>query len=181
MTIDSPSDSGEIDGGLVTAFVGLADALFAVDRDAGVVGVVERVIDAAQSIVPGADVVSAVLRGPDGRLDTVAERRGHVRRELAGHLVGLAPDDRLAELAEPELTARSPERECPPRSRRPVPPRPAPSTATRRAAPSGDAMLPASGRARPPAAAISSTTAAAWSGSTSFTTTAAPSAARAWA
>lgn len=72
MTIDSPSDSGEIDGGLVTAFVGLADALFAVDRDAGVVGVVERVIDAARSIVPGADVVSAVLRGPDGRLDTVA-------------------------------------------------------------------------------------------------------------
>jgi hypothetical protein len=72
MTIDSPSDSGEIDGGLATAFVGLADALFAVDRDAGVVGVVERVIDAARSIVPGADVVSAVLRGPDGRLDTVA-------------------------------------------------------------------------------------------------------------
>jgi len=72
MTIDSPSDSGEIDEGLSQPFIALADALFAVDRDAGVVGVVERVIDAAQSIVPGADVVSAVLRGPDGRLDTVA-------------------------------------------------------------------------------------------------------------
>jgi GAF domain-containing protein len=72
MTLDSPSESGEVDAGLSAPFIALADALFAVDRDAGVVGVVERVIDAAQSIVPGAEVVSAVLRGPDGRLDTVA-------------------------------------------------------------------------------------------------------------
>ncbi|GAA4886374.1 ANTAR domain-containing protein [Actinomycetospora straminea] len=71
MTLDSTSDSGPIDG-LAPAFVHLADALFAVPADSGVVGVVERVVDAARAIVPGADVVSVVLRNPDGRLDTVA-------------------------------------------------------------------------------------------------------------
>ena len=72
MTVDSTSESGEIDGGLAAAVVTLADSLFAVPQDSGVVGVVERVVEAAHAIVPGADVVSVVLRNPDGRLDTVA-------------------------------------------------------------------------------------------------------------
>jgi hypothetical protein len=72
MTLGSPSDSGETDTGLAQPFMDLADALLAVPLEAGVVGVVERVVAAAQAIVPGADVVSVVLRGPDGRLDTVA-------------------------------------------------------------------------------------------------------------
>ncbi|MDD7965250.1 ANTAR domain-containing protein [Actinomycetospora lemnae] len=72
MTLDSTSGSGAIDGRLAQAFVALADALFAVPAETGVVGIVERVVDAARAIVPGADVVSVVLRNPDGRLDTVA-------------------------------------------------------------------------------------------------------------
>jgi len=72
MTLDHPSDTDEIDTGLAGPFIELADALFAVPREAGVLGVVERVVEAAGAIVPGADVVSVVLRGPDGRLDTVA-------------------------------------------------------------------------------------------------------------
>lgn len=72
MTLDSTSESDDIDGGLAEAFVALADALFAVPHEAGVVGVVERVVDAARSVVPGADVVSVVLRNPEGKLDTVA-------------------------------------------------------------------------------------------------------------
>ncbi|GAA4900708.1 GAF domain-containing protein [Actinomycetospora succinea] len=72
MTVGSTSESGEIDGGVADAFVALADALFSVPQERGVVGVVERVIEAARAIVPGADVVSVVLRNPDGRLDTVA-------------------------------------------------------------------------------------------------------------
>jgi hypothetical protein len=71
MTVDSTSEPGAIDGGLVDAFVTLADSLFAVPAESGVVGVVERVVEAAHAIVPGADVVSVVLRNPDGRLDTV--------------------------------------------------------------------------------------------------------------
>lgn len=72
MTLRSTSESDQLDGGLAEAFVALADALFAVPHEAGVVGVVERVVDAAQAIVVGADVVSIVLRNPDGKLDTVA-------------------------------------------------------------------------------------------------------------
>lgn len=72
MSLSRPSDVGEVDSGLAGAFVELADALLDVPREAGVLGVVERVIEAARRIVPGADVVSVVLRGPDGQLDTVA-------------------------------------------------------------------------------------------------------------
>jgi GAF domain-containing protein len=72
MTLGSTSESGEISSALAAAFVDLADALFAVPAESGVVGVVERVVDAARAVVPGADVVSVVLRNPDGRLDTVA-------------------------------------------------------------------------------------------------------------
>jgi GAF domain-containing protein len=72
MPLDHPSDTDEIDGGLAGTFVELADAVFAVPRGQGVLGVVERVIEAAGTVVPGADVVSVVLRGPDGQLDTVS-------------------------------------------------------------------------------------------------------------
>lgn len=72
MTLDSTSESGAIDGDLAEAFVALADSLFAVPAESGVVGIVERVVEAAHAIVPGADVVSVVLRNPDGGLDTVA-------------------------------------------------------------------------------------------------------------
>jgi len=72
MTLDRPSDTDEIDTGLARPFIDLADALFTAPREAGVLGVVERVIGAAAAVVPGADVVSVVLRGPDGQLDTVA-------------------------------------------------------------------------------------------------------------
>jgi GAF domain-containing protein len=72
MTLGSTSESGEIESALTAAFVDLADALFGVPAASGVVGVVERVVDAARAVVPGADAVSVVLRNPDGRLDTVA-------------------------------------------------------------------------------------------------------------
>jgi hypothetical protein len=72
MTVDSTPESGEIEQGIADAFVTLADALFAVPDASGVVGVVERIVEAAHAVVPGADVVSVVLRNPDGRLDTVA-------------------------------------------------------------------------------------------------------------
>ncbi|GLZ47682.1 hypothetical protein Acsp06_38670 [Actinomycetospora sp. NBRC 106375] len=72
MTLDRTSEPDEIDSGLADAFVDLADALFNSPLEGGVVAVVERVMDAAHRVVPGADIVSVVLRGPDGRLDTVA-------------------------------------------------------------------------------------------------------------
>ena len=72
MPLDRPSDTDEIDSGLAGTFVELADALFAVPREKGVLGVVERVCEAANVVVPGADLVSVVLRGPGGGLDTVS-------------------------------------------------------------------------------------------------------------
>ena len=72
MTLDHSSEPDELDRGLADAFVDLADALFNAPLDRGVVAVVERVADAAHRVVPGADIVSVVLRGPDGGLDTVA-------------------------------------------------------------------------------------------------------------
>jgi GAF domain-containing protein len=96
MTVDRASESGEIDAGLGEAFVALADALFAVPHEAGVVGVVERVVEAARAVVPGADVVSVVLRGPEGGLDTVA----------SSHPVGQKADALQDELGEgPSHTA----------------------------------------------------------------------------
>jgi len=88
MPLDRPSDTDEIDSGLAGSFVELADALFSVPREQGVLGVVERVVEAANAVVPGADLVSVVLRGPDGGLDTVS----------ANH-----PDARAADALQDEL------------------------------------------------------------------------------
>ena len=65
------------DSRLAEQFVGLADALFRAS-DQGVLGVVERVVETAGALVPGADVVSVVLREPDGRYATV-----HANHEVA--------------------------------------------------------------------------------------------------
>ena len=94
MTLDATADSAE--SGLSAAFVALADALFVVPPSAGVAGVVERVVEAAGAVVPGADAVSVVLRSPDGRFETVASNH-----EAAEHA------DRLQEAEDegPSVTA----------------------------------------------------------------------------
>lgn len=70
MTLDADADPAE--SALAAPFMALADALLVVPASAGAVGVVERVVRTACQVVPGADVVSVVLRSPDGRFETVA-------------------------------------------------------------------------------------------------------------
>jgi GAF domain-containing protein len=69
MTLDDADPSGSA---LAAPFVALADALLVVPASAGAVGVVERVVQAACQVVPGAEVVSVVLRSPAGCFETVA-------------------------------------------------------------------------------------------------------------
>lgn len=69
---DDPDEGPDgIEGRLADHFVALADSLFAAAAD-GVIAVVDGVVRAATVIVPGADVVSVVLREPDDRLATVS-------------------------------------------------------------------------------------------------------------
>jgi GAF domain-containing protein len=60
-------------GPLVGEFVALAEALFAVPTETGVAGVLERIIHAAQVVVPGAELVSVTLRAADGGFSTPVE------------------------------------------------------------------------------------------------------------
>lgn len=68
---DPTEATDAIDERLAEHFVALADSLFTASTD-GVLAVVERVVGAACAIVPGADLVSVVLREDDGGLATVA-------------------------------------------------------------------------------------------------------------
>ncbi len=95
--------------GLSAPFVALADALFAVAPERGVAGVIERVVEAACAIVPGADVVSVVMRGSDERFSTVAhnhpsaERADRMQDELdegPSHTAALASGLGVAQSAE---------------------------------------------------------------------------------
>jgi GAF domain-containing protein len=60
-------------GPLAAEFVGLSRDLFSVPPETGVVGVLERVVRRAASIVPTAAMVSVTLRDPDGSFHTPAE------------------------------------------------------------------------------------------------------------
>lgn len=81
MTLESDADGSRVrETDLAAPFVALAGALFAVPPEAGAMAVVERVVEAACAVVPGADVVSVVLRGPDDRFETVASNHETARR-----------------------------------------------------------------------------------------------------
>jgi GAF domain-containing protein len=60
-------------GPLAAEFVGLSLDLFTVPAETGVVGVLERVVRRAASIVPSAAMVSVTLRESDGTFHTPAE------------------------------------------------------------------------------------------------------------
>jgi hypothetical protein len=63
----------EVDDDVVREFVGLADALFTAPADGGVVAVVDRVVQSALAVVPGAQMVSVTLRcADDENFTTVA-------------------------------------------------------------------------------------------------------------
>lgn len=81
MTLDQESDAVLA---LADPFVALADALFLVPASEGVAGIVGRIVEAACAVVPGADLVSVVLRDPDDRFETVASN--HASAEAADRL-----------------------------------------------------------------------------------------------
>lgn len=60
-------------GPLAEQFIALAEALYRVPPEAGVVGVLEQVVQTAHQLVPEADVVSVTLRTADGGFTTPAE------------------------------------------------------------------------------------------------------------
>jgi GAF domain-containing protein len=60
-------------GPLAAQFVGLSHDLFTVPPETGVLGVLERVVHRATSIVPSAAMVSVTLREPDGTFHTPTE------------------------------------------------------------------------------------------------------------
>lgn len=79
---------GEPDlGPLAAEFVALSHELFTVPAETGVVGVLERVVHRAQSLVPAADMISVTLRETDGRFhtpvetDPLATRADHIQYE----------------------------------------------------------------------------------------------------
>ncbi|MDL5158199.1 GAF and ANTAR domain-containing protein [Actinomycetospora termitidis] len=69
--IDAASDQAP--GPLQDQFFALARDLFSVPADAGVVGVLERVVRRAHELVPNAAMVSVTLRESDGRYRTPVE------------------------------------------------------------------------------------------------------------
>ncbi|HEY2192782.1 MAG TPA: GAF and ANTAR domain-containing protein [Actinomycetospora sp.] len=60
-------------GPLAAQFVGLSQDLFTVPPETGVLGVLERVVRRAATIVPSAAMVSVTLREPDGTFHTPTE------------------------------------------------------------------------------------------------------------
>jgi GAF domain-containing protein len=60
-------------GPLAAEFVGLSQELFTVPPETGVMGVLERVVNRATSIVPSAAMVSVTVRESDGTFHTPAE------------------------------------------------------------------------------------------------------------
>ena len=69
VSVDTVPDTGP----LAAEFVGLSHDLFTVPPETGVVGVLERVVHRATSIVPTAAMVSVTLREADGTFHTPAE------------------------------------------------------------------------------------------------------------
>jgi GAF domain-containing protein len=69
VSVDTQPDLGP----LAAEFVGLSRELFTVPPEAGVVGILERVVHRARSIVPTAAMVSVTLREADGTFHTPAQ------------------------------------------------------------------------------------------------------------
>lgn len=70
---DTVAAGRTVDGPLAEQFVALAQDLFAVPPEAGVIGVLDRVVHHGAALVPAADVVSVTLRQHDGAFLTPAE------------------------------------------------------------------------------------------------------------
>jgi GAF domain-containing protein len=122
-------DTDDTDVRLAEHFVALADSLFLAATD-GVLAVVERIVGVAYAIVPGADLVSVVLREDHGGLATVshnheaAERADRLQNDLgegpsvsaadrhglgAAVMNDLADPDPAAAAQWPEFAARASE------------------------------------------------------------------------
>ncbi len=100
------------EGPLAAEFVSLADVLFSTPRDAGLQGLLHRIVAAAIRMVPGADLVSIVFREHDGAWRTVAHselgavRVDEIQRDLReGPGVTATEAEGVAVAVEPHLVS----------------------------------------------------------------------------
>lgn len=86
-------DDAELPGDdpLSEAFVSLAGALFDVPYDEGVAGLVTRIVDAATRIVPGADLVSVLMRCDDEFASVASSDERAERADQVQHSKGAGP------------------------------------------------------------------------------------------
>ena len=119
-----PSDYTH-EGPLVAEFVALAGALFPTSAEAGLQGLLDRIVVAAGRLVPSADLVSIVFRGDDDGFRTVAQsdeaalRVDEVQRDLGeGPGVSATEDEGIGAAVEPHLAETTRWRRFGPRAAR---------------------------------------------------------------